>query len=416
MYSENTGIILITTQKVRKRQEDQRMFHFNYYAPTQVVFGKDTEEKTGELVKAQNCKKVLIHYGSGSVKRTGLLDRVKQALEKENLAYTELGGVVPNPRLSLVKEGIELCKKEGVDFILAVGGGSVIDSAKAIGYGVANGGDVWDFYSHKRSATGCLPIGVILTISATGSEMSDSSVITNEDGWIKTGYHSEYCRPKFAIMNPELTMTLPDYQTACGCTDILMHTMERYFTQGENMELTDSIAEALMRTVIENTKILKENPKDYNARAEVMWAGSLSHNGLTGCGNGGNDFATHALEHELGGMYDVAHGAGLAALWGSWARYVYKEIPERFHKFAVRVMGLEDTGDAEEMAVRGIEAMETFFREIKMPTNLRELGLTPSEEELKELAHKCSLNTGGHKGSAKVLYEADMLAIYEMAK
>lgn len=392
------------------------MFHFNYYAPTQVVFGKDTEEKTGELVKAQNCKKVLIHYGSGSVKRTGLLDRVKQALEKENLAYTELGGVVPNPRLSLVKEGIELCKKEGVDFILAVGGGSVIDSAKAIGYGVANGGDVWDFYSHKRSATGCLPIGVILTISATGSEMSDSSVITNEDGWIKTGYHSEYCRPKFAIMNPELTMTLPDYQTACGCTDILMHTMERYFTQGENMELTDSIAEALMRTVIENTKILKENPKDYNARAEVMWAGSLSHNGLTGCGNGGNDFATHALEHELGGMYDVAHGAGLAALWGSWARYVYKEIPERFHKFAVRVMGLEDTGDAEEMAVRGIKAMEAFFREIKMPTNLRELGLTPSEEELKELAHKCSLNTGGHKGSAKVLYEADMLAIYEMAK
>ena len=392
------------------------MFHFNYYAPTQVVFGKDTEEKTGELVKAQNCKKVLIHYGSGSVKRTGLLDRVKQALEKENLAYTELGGVVPNPRLSLVKEGIELCKKEDVDFILAVGGGSVIDSAKAIGYGVANGGDVWDFYSHKRSAAGCLPIGVILTISATGSEMSDSSVITNEDGWIKTGYHSEYCRPKFAIMNPELTMTLPDYQTACGCTDILMHTMERYFTKGENMELTDSIAEALMRTVIENTKFLKENPKDYNARAEVMWAGSLSHNGLTGCGNGGNDFATHALEHELGGMYDVAHGAGLAALWGSWARYVYKEIPERFHKFAVRVMGLEDTGDAEEMAVHGIEAIEAFFREIKMPTNLRELGLTPSEEELKELAHKCSLNTGGHKGSAKVLYEADMLAIYEMAK
>ncbi len=392
------------------------MFHFNYYAPTQVVFGKGTEEKTGELVKAQNCKKVLIHYGSGSVKRTGLLDRVKQALEKEKIAYTELGGVVPNPRLFLVKEGIELCKKEGVDFILAVGGGSVIDSAKAIGYGVANDGDVWDFYSHKRNAEGCLPIGVILTISATGSEMSDSSVITNEDGWIKTGYHSEYCRPKFAIMNPELTMTLPDYQTACGCTDILMHTMERYFTQGENMELTDSIAEALMRTVIENTKILKENPKDYNARAEVMWAGSLSHNGLTGCGNGGNDFATHALEHELGGMYDVAHGAGLAALWGSWARYVYKEIPERFHKFAVRVMGLEDTGDAEEMAVHGIEAMEAFFREIKMPTNLRELGLTPSEEELKELAHKCSLNTGGHKGSAKVLYEADMLAIYEMAK
>ena len=391
------------------------MFHFNYYAPTQVVFGKDTEEKTGELVKAQNCKKVLIHYGSGSVKRTGLLDRVKQALEKENLAYTELGGVVPNPRLSLVKEGIELCKKEGVDFILAVGGGSVIDSAKAIGYGVANGGDVWDFYSHKRSATGCLPIGVILTISATGSEMSDSSVITNEDGWIKTGYHSEYCRPKFAIMNPELTMTLPDYQTTCGCTDILMHTMERYFTQGENMELTDSIAEALMRTVIENTKILKENPKDYNARAEVMWAGSLSHNGLTGCGNGGNDFATHALEHELGGMYDVAHGAGLAAIWGSWARYVYKDCLPRFEKFAMNVMQVDPEGTADDVALRGIEAMEDFYREIKMPTSIHELGIDPGDEELKLMAHKCSIGCKGSKGSAKVLHEEDMYKIYKTA-
>ena len=392
------------------------MYNFNYYTPTKVVFGKNTEDQCGELVKEQGCKKVLIHYGSGSVRRSGLLDKVKASLDDAEVDYIELGGAVPNPRLSLVYEGIELAKKEGVDFILAVGGGSAIDSAKAIGYGVANEGDVWDFYDRKRQATGCLPIGVILTIAATGSEMSNSSVITKEEGWVKRGYSSDYGRPRFAIMNPELTMTLPDYQTACGCTDILMHTMERYFTKGENMELTDSIAEALMRTVIENTKILKENPKDYNARAEVMWAGSLSHNGLTGCGNGGNDFATHALEHELGGMYDVAHGAGLAALWGSWARYVYKEIPERFHKFAVQVMGLEDSGDAEEMAVHGIEAIEAFFREIKMPTNLRELGLTPSEEELKELAHKCSLNTGGHKGSAKVLYEADMLAIYEMAK
>ena len=392
------------------------MIPFVYYAPTKVVFGKKSEEKIGQLVCEQHSKKVLLHYGGESAQKSGLLDRISASLKDAGVDFVTLGGVVPNPRLSKVYEGIRLCREENVDFILAVGGGSVIDSAKAIGYGVLYNGDVWDFYSKKAQAEDCLPIGAVLTISAAGSEMSDSSVITNEDGWIKTGYHSEYCRPKFAIMNPELTMTLPDYQTACGCTDILMHTMERYFTKGENMELTDSIAEALMRTVIENTKILKENPKDYNARAEVMWAGSLSHNGLTGCGNGGNDFATHALEHELGGMYDVAHGAGLAALWGSWARYVYKEIPERFHKFAVRVMGLEDTGDAEEMAVRGIEAMEAFFHEIKMPTNLRELGLTPSEEELKELAHKCSLNTGGHKGSAKVLYEADMLAIYEMAK
>lgn len=392
------------------------MFHFNYYAPTQVVFGKDTEEKTGELVKAQNCKKVLIHYGSGSVKRTGLLDRVKQALEKENLAYTELGGVVPNPRLSLVKEGIELCKKEGVDFILAVGGGSVIDSAKAIGYGVANGGDVWDFYSHKRSAAGCLPIGVILTISATGSEMSDSSVITNEDGWIKTGYHSEYCRPKFAIMNPELTMTLPDYQTACGCTDILMHTMERYFTQGENMELTDSIAEALMRTVIENTKILKENPKDYNARAEVMWAGSLSHNGLTGCGTGGGDWACHQLEHELGGLYDVTHGAGLAALWGSWARYVYDANPERFAQFATNIFDIPCFADYENTALAGIEAMEDFFRSIHMPTTLHELGLDLTDEQIHELAFKCSFEDTRTIGVFKQLNMKDMEKIYAMAR
>lgn len=392
------------------------MFHFNYYAPTQVVFGKDTEEKTGELVKAQNCKKVLIHYGSGSVKRTGLLDRVKQALEKENLAYTELGGVVPNPRLSLVKEGIELCKKEGVDFILAVGGGSVIDSAKAIGYGVANGGDVWDFYSHKRSAAGCLPIGVILTISATGSEMSDSSVITNEDGWIKTGYHSEYCRPKFAIMNPELTMTLPDYQTACGCTDILMHTMERYFTNGGNMEITDSIAEGLMRTVIENARILVRDPKNYDARAEVMWAGSLSHNGLTGCGAViGGDFASHALEHEIGGIYDVAHGAGLAAIWGSWARYVYKDCLPRFEKFAMNVMQVDPEGTADDVALRGIEAMEDFYREIKMPTSIHELGIDPGDDELKLMAHKCSIGCKGSKGSAKVLHEEDMYEIYKAA-
>ena len=291
------------------------MYNFNYYTPTKVVFGKNTEDQCGELVKEQGCKKVLIHYGSGSVRRSGLLDKVKASLDDAEVDYIELGGAVPNPRLSLVYEGIELAKKEGVDFILAVGGGSAIDSAKAIGYGVANEGDVWDFYDRKRQATGCLPIGVVLTIAATGSEMSNSSVITKEEGWVKRGYSSDYGRPHFAIMNPELTMTLPDYQTACGCTDILMHTMERYFTNGGNMEITDSIAEGLMRTVIENARILVRDPKNYDARAEVMWAGSLSHNGLTGCGAVvGGDFASHALEHEIGGIYDVAHGAGLAAI------------------------------------------------------------------------------------------------------
>ena len=392
------------------------MYNFNYYTPTKVVFGKNTEDKCGELVKEQGCKKVMIHYGSGSVKRTGLLDKVKASLDEAKINYIELGGAVPNPRLSLVYEGIELAKKEGVDFILAVGGGSAIDSAKAIGYGVANEGDVWDFYDKKRQATGCLPIGVVLTIAATGSEMSNSSVITKEDGWIKRGYRNDYGRPRFAIMNPELTMTLPDYQTACGCTDILMHTLERYFTNGGNMEITDSIAEGLMCTVIENARILINDPKNYDARAEVMWAGSLSHNGLTGCGAVvGGDFASHALEHEIGGLFDVAHGAGLAAIWGSWARYVYKDCLSRFEKFAMNVMRVDPEGTADDVALRGIEAIEDFFRELKMPTSIHELGIDPTDEELKLMAHKCSIGCKGSKGSAKVLHEEDMYKIYKAA-
>ncbi|OLA19013.1 MAG: NADH-dependent alcohol dehydrogenase [Dorea sp. 42_8] len=392
------------------------MYNFNYYTPTKVVFGKNTEDQCGELVKEQGCKKVLIHYGSGSVRRSGLLDKVKASLDDAEVDYIELGGAVPNPRLSLVYEGIELAKKEGVDFILAVGGGSAIDSAKAIGYGVANEGDVWDFYDRKRQATGCLPIGVVLTIAATGSEMSNSSVITKEEGWVKRGYSSDYGRPRFAIMNPELTMTLPDYQTACGCTDILMHTMERYFTNGGNMEITDSIAEGLMRTVIENARILVRDPKNYDARAEVMWAGSLSHNGLTGCGAVvGGDFASHALEHEIGGIYDVAHGAGLAAIWGSWARYVYKDCLPRFEKFAMNVMQVDPEGTADDVALRGIEAMEDFYHEIGMPVNFKELGIAPTDEQIKEMADSCARASGGHKGSAKDLYPEDMIAIYRMA-
>lgn len=386
--------------------------NFNYYTPTQVIFGKAAEQQVGELVKAQKCKKVLLHYGSGSARRSGLLDRIEESLTEAGIAYTELGGVVPNPRLSLVYEGIELCKKEGVDFILAVGGGSVIDSAKAIGYGMTNEGDVWELYDRKKQAQACLPIGAVLTIAAAGSEMSDSSVITKDEGGIKRGYSSNYCRLKFAVMNPELTMSLPDYQTASGCVDILMHTMERYFVNGGNMELTDSIAEGLMRTVIKNAEILKSDPKNYNARAEVMWASSLSHNGLTGCGIAGGDFASHLLEHEIGGMFDVAHGAGLAAIWGSWARYVYKDCLPRFEKFAINVMGVETGEDAEATALKGIEAMEAFYRRIDMPTSLKELGISPSEEQIEEMAEKCSIACGGKKGSAKVLVKEDMLAIY----
>ncbi len=392
------------------------MFGFKYYTPTKVVFGKNTETKVAELIREFGGKKVLIHYGSGSVVRSGLLKKVMDLLDRERIAYVTLGGAVPNPRLSLVYDGIALCKKENVDFILAVGGGSAIDSAKAIGYGVANEGDVWDFYDSKRKATGCLPLGVIVTLAATGSEMSDSSVITKEEGWIKRGYSSDYGRPKFAIMNPELTMTLPDYQTACGCTDIMMHTMERYFTNGGNMEITDSMAEGLLRTVMVNAEILVKDPKNYEARAEVFWAGSLSHNGLTGCGNDGGDWMTHKLEHELGGLYDVAHGAGLAAIWGSWARYVFRDCLPRFKRFAVNVMGVCPVGTDEEIALKGIEALEAFFRRIHMPTNLQELGVCATEEDLVTMAHKCAVGVNGAKGSAKLLKEEDMLAIFRASK
>lgn len=393
------------------------MFDFKYFTPTKVLFGKNTENKVADLIQEFGGKKVLIHYGGGSVIRSGLMQQVTDKLDTAGIKYVKLGGAVPNPRLSLVYEGIELCKKEGLDFILALGGGSAIDSAKAIGYGVMNDGDVWDLYDYKKQAKACMPLGVILTLAATGSEMSDSSVITKEEGLVKRGYSSDFCRPRFAILNPELTMTLPDYQTACGCTDIMMHTMERYFTNGGNMELTDSMAEALLRTVKENAKILARDPKNYDARAEVMWAGSLSHNGLAGCGNDGGDWMTHKLEHELGGLYDVAHGAGLAAIWGSWARYVYKNCLPRFKRYAINVMGIApNAGSDEEIALKGIEAMEDFYREIKMPTNLRELGVNATDDDLMLMAHKCAVGVNGGKGSARFLKEEDMLEIYKMSR
>lgn len=391
------------------------MFNFTYYAPTEVLFGKGVENKAGEMVRKYGGTKVLIHYGGGSVIRSGLLDRIKASLDAQGISHVELGGVVPNPHLTKVYEGIELCRKECVDFLLAVGGGSVIDSTKAIGYGLANEGDVWDFYEHTRTAKACMPLGTVLTIAAAGSEMSNSCVITKEENGEKRAYDDDLSRPKFSIMDPELTSTLPDYQTACGCVDILMHTEERYFTNGGNMELTDSIAEALMRTVIKNARILKKDPGNYDARAEVMWASSLSHNGLTGCGNDGGDFASHMLEHEMGGMFDVAHGAGLAAVWGSWARYVYKDCLPKFKRFALNVMDVDAVGTDEEIALRGIEAMEDFYHSIDMPVNMTELGIHPTEEQILQMARGCKLATGGQIGSAKVLQEEDMIKIYRMA-
>lgn len=394
------------------------MRSFEYFAPTKVIFGKDSHLQIGDILKKENCHKVLIHYGGKSAVASGLIDEVSGCLTDAGIDFVTLGGVVPNPRLSKVREGIELCKKENVDFILAVGGGSVIDSAKAIGYGVANPWtDVWNFYLKTEVPTACLPIGVIPTIAASGSEMSNSSVITNEDGWLKRGAAKcDLCRPKFALMNPKLTYSLPQYQTESGCVDILMHTMERYFVNIETMEITDSISESLMQTVIYNARILMREPDNYTARAEIMWAGSLSHNGLTGCGTGGGDWACHQLEHELGGLYDVTHGAGLAAIWGSWARYVYDVNPERFAQFATNVFDIPCGLDFEKTALAGIEAMEDFFRSIKMPVSLHELGLDLDDQQIHELAFKCSYEDTRTIGVFKQLNMKDMEKLYTMAR
>ena len=391
------------------------MNNFTFYSPTLFTFGDGEEKNTGALVRRFGGSRVLLVTGGGSVRRNGAYDAVTASLEAAGIPFTELSDVQANPRSGKVYEGIDLVRRTGADFLLALGGGSVIDTAKAIGYGLANDGDVWDFYEHTRQASACLPIGVVLTIAASGSEMSNSSVITNDETLEKRGYNNDISRPVFAVMNPEITMTLPPYQTACGCTDILMHTMERYFTNGGNMEITDAIAEGLMRTVITNAKILVDDPDNYDARAEVMWSGSLSHNGLTGCGNDGGDFASHLLEHEIGGMFDVAHGAGLAAIWGSWARYVIDSCTPRFAKFAVNVMGVEPGKDDMETGLKGIKAMEDFYRAISMPTNLKELGIDPTEEQLETMAKNARIAAGGPKGSAKKLEAEDMLKIYQMA-
>ncbi len=393
------------------------MKDFNYYAPTEVVFGEQSEEQVARLVRKYGGTKVLVHYGGQSAVRSGLLDKVCRLLEKDNIAYITLGGVVPNPRLSLAKQGIELCRRESVDFILAVGGGSVIDSAKCIAYGVCFKGDVWDIYLGKAKPSTMLPVASVLTIPAAGSEMSEASVITNEDGDVKLGYSNDMSRPKFAIMNPCRTFTLPPYQTAAGVTDMMMHTMERYFTKDDDMDLTTDIAEATLRRMKTAIFAVLKDPEDYRNRAQIMWGGSVMHNGLTGCGVS-DDWATHQLEHELSGMFDVTHGAGLAAIWPSWARYVMHENLSRFVRFAVNVMDVpNDFTDPEGTALKGIEAMERFYHAIGMPINIKELiGRDITDEEIKEMARKCSRNYMHTCGCLKVLHAEDMENIYQMAK
>lgn len=345
--------------------------------------------------------------------------KVEQILTEAGIAYVKLGGVKPNPRLSLVRKGIELCKEENVDFLLAVGGGSVIDSCKAISSGRFYQGDVWTLYEHKDHATQYLPIGCILTIPAAGSEMSNGSVITNDEveSWLKKDYCVDEFRCKFAIMNPELTFTLPAWQTACGITDMMMHTMERYFSKDDDMETTDAIAEAILRTCMKEGPLALANPTDYTCRANIMWAGTLAHNDLTGCGTTG-DWATHNIEHELSGLFDVSHGAGLAAVWGSWARYTRNENLPRFARFAHNVMGIDTTNMSDmEASETGIKAMEQFFRSIGMPTDIHTLvGKDITDAEIEEMAQKCTNGDTTTIGGLKILHAADIVKIYQMAK
>jgi len=392
------------------------MENFEFYTPTRVLFGKGQEEKVGKLIKEFGGTKVLLHYGGQSAKKSGLLDRVKGYLEAEGLEYVELGGVRANPELALVKEGVALARKEKVDFVLAVGGGSVIDSSKAIANGAANPEveDVWDFSMKKAAPVRTLPKGVILTLAAAGSEMSESCVITNPEVNLKRGYNSRLNRVQFAIENPELTYTVPPYQTACGAVDIAMHTMERYFSPGEDTDLTDALAEAVMRTIIKAGKEAYFEPENYAARGNMMWASSLAHNDLTG--NGRKWFLpVHQMEHELSGLHtEITHGAGLAALWCSWARYVYTYSLSRFVRFAVNVWGVqEDFEHPEKTALEGIRRQEEYYKEINMPISIREFGI--KEEELETLAEMCCYRHTRKLPGYKELDYDDLLKIYRMS-
>ena len=391
------------------------MNNFIYETPTKVYFGKDEELKVGKLVAEYKPKKVLIHYGGKSAKESGLLDRVKKCLDEEHIAYVELGGVVANPQLSLVRKGIKLCLDEGVDFVLAVGGGSVMDSAKDIANGVANPEvDVWDFSLKKCEPVKTLNKGAILTLAAAGSEMSSSCVITNSETGQKMGYGSSLNRMNFAIENPELTYTVSPYQTACGAVDIAMHTIERYFCPGDDTYLTDAIAEAVIKSTMKASADCLENPKNYEARANMMWASSLAHNGLTQCGRQ-FQLVVHQLEHEVSGMYpDVAHGAGLAALWCSWARYVYSCNINRWLQFAQNIWNMDiDFEHPEKTIEQAIDKQERYYASIGMPINLKSLGV--KKESLEELALKCSRNRTRTLIGYKPLEYEDILKIYQMA-
>lgn len=384
-----------------------------FYSPTYFVFGKGEEKQTGKMVKRFGGSKVLVHFGGGSVKKSGLLDKVEASLKEEGIAYIELGGVKPNPRSGLVYEGIELCRKEGIDFILAVGGGSTIDSAKAIAAGVVYDGDFWDYYQGKPIEK-ALPVGTVLTIAAAGSEGSPDSVITKEEGMFKRGASGEGIRPAFSILNPELTQTLPAYQTACGITDIMAHLLERYFTNTKEVEVTDRLLEGLLLTMIHEAPRVIADPNCYEARANIMWAGMIGHNNSCGVGRE-QDWASHGIEHELSTVYDCAHGAGLAVVFPAWMTYNMNHDVNRFAQLAVRVWGCQmDFAHPEVTAKEGIECFKTFLKSIGMPTTFAELGA--KEDAILEMAHKACYGDGGSGeiGGFVKLNEQDVVNIYKL--
>ena len=386
------------------------MDNFNFYSPTEFVFGMNRENECGELVKKYGGTKVLIHYGGGSAVRSGLIDRVKASLDAAGIPHVELGGVKPNPHDSLVYKGIEIVRENGIDFILAVGGGSTIDSSKAIAMGVPYKGDFWDFYEGKASAACALPIGVVQTIAAAGSEGSGDSVVTKEDGMLKRGASSEHIRPKFAVQNPALLCTLPAYQTACGITDIMAHVFERYFTNTLEVEITDRLCEAVLLTMVKEGPRAIADPANYQVRANIMWAGTVAHNGVVGCGRS-QDWNSHAIEHELSALYDCAHGAGLAVIMPAWMEYVVDHNVMRFAQMATRVFGCEmNFENPKATALEGIKAFRRFLHSIGMPINFAELGA--KEEDIPKLVEK--LNPGDGWGFVP-LKAKDVTAIYTIA-
>lgn len=389
------------------------MDDFSFYIPTRFEFGRGVEEKAGQMIASLGGKRALVHYGGGSVVKSGLLSRVLRSLDEAGVEHVELGGALPNPRDDKVYEGIALGREFKADFILAVGGGSAIDSAKAIATGIPYEGDFWDFFSGKALPEKAVPLGVILTLAAAGSESSNSCVIMQKSTLTKRGLNHELNRPQFALMNPELTFTLPPYQTACGATDIMAHILERYFTNTTDVDVTDRLCEALLLTVIPAVKRALRNPEDYDARAQLMWAGTLAHNNTCGVGRTG-DWASHQIEHELSGLYDVAHGAGLAVVFPAWMRFTMSHDVNRFAQLAVRVWGAEmDFQHPERTALEGIERFEQFLLDIGMPVTLKELGADP--KDIPFLAQKTRRGPDGKTGNFVKLDTPEIEAILRIA-